>query len=41
MTRKIVYPDAEESLAPLFSGDRLESLKNLGEFEIHGVTPGF
>lgn len=35
MTRTIVYPDAEESLAPLFAGERLSKLENLGEFKIY------
>lgn len=35
MTRKIVYPDAEESLSPLFTGERLAKLEELGEFEIY------
>ncbi len=35
MARKIVYPDAEESLAPLFTGNRLSKLENLGESEIY------
>lgn len=35
MARKIVYPDAEESLSPLFSGDRLTKLEKLGEFKIY------
>ena len=35
MTRKIVYPDAEESLAPLFTGVRLSKLEDLGELKIY------
>lgn len=35
MTRKIVYPDAEESIAPLLTGERLNKLKSLGEFEVY------
>ena len=34
MTRKIVYPDAEELESSIFTGTRLASLKSLGEFEI-------
>lgn len=33
--RKIVYPDAEPSLAPLFTGKRVSRLENLGEFKIY------
>ena len=40
MTRKIVYPDAEESIAPLLTGERLDKLKSLGEFEVfYGEQP--
>ena len=40
MIRKIVYPDAEESLSPLFGGERLSKLEDLGNFEIHyGTRP--
>ena len=40
MVRKIVYPDAEESLSPLFDGERLARLEELGSFEIHyGTRP--
>ena len=40
MVRKIVYPDAEESLSALFSGKRLARLEALGEFEIfYGTRP--
>ena len=40
MVRKIVYPDAEESLSPLFSGERLAKLESLGEFKIfYGRRP--
>lgn len=35
MARKIVYPDAEESLSPLFTGERLSKLEELGEFKIY------
>ena len=35
MSRKIVYPDADEGLAELFSGQRLARLESLGEFRIH------
>lgn len=35
MVRKIVYPDAEESLAQLFTGERLGKLEALGEFRIY------
>ena len=35
-----MYPDAEESIAPLFTGERLNILKGLGEFEIfYGKQP--
>ena len=33
--RKIVYPDAEVTLAPLFTGERLSRLEKLGEFNIY------
>jgi D-3-phosphoglycerate dehydrogenase len=33
--RRIVYPDAEESMAVLFTGDRLARLETLGEFAVH------
>ncbi len=40
MVRKIVFPDAEESLAPLFTGLRLSILEELGEFIIfYGSQP--
>jgi phosphoglycerate dehydrogenase-like enzyme len=40
MSRKIVYPDAEDSLISLFTGSRLDTLDQLGEFKIHyGATP--
>ena len=40
MTRKIVYPDAEESIAPLLTGERLNKLKSIGEFEVfYGEQP--
>lgn len=40
MARKIVYPDAEESLSPLFNSTRLAKLEDLGTFEIHyGTRP--
>lgn len=35
MARKIVYPDAEESLSTLFTADRLNKLEELGEFKIY------
>jgi len=35
MTRKIIYPDAEGSLSPLFTGERLTKLEELGEFQIY------
>lgn len=36
----IVYPDAEENLASVFTGERLERLENLGKFSIYyGVRP--
>jgi phosphoglycerate dehydrogenase-like enzyme len=35
MVRKIVFPDAEESLAPMFKGPRLSKLEELGEFIIY------
>jgi D-3-phosphoglycerate dehydrogenase len=34
MTRKIVYPDADEKSAALVTGNRLAKLETLGEFEI-------
>ena len=33
--RKIVYPDAEKTLAPLFTGERLSRLERLGDFKIY------
>ena len=40
MTRKIVYPDAEELESPIFTGNRLSRLNSLGEFEIfYGSRP--
>jgi len=35
MSRKIVYPDADENSVQLISGGRLAKLKGLGEFEMH------
>jgi len=35
MTRKIVYPDADEKSAQLIIGSRLAKLESLGEFEIY------
>lgn len=35
MVLKIVYPDAEDSLSHLFSGNRLAKLEALGEFKIY------
>ena len=32
---KIVYPDADDSVAPLFAGERLAKLESLGEFKIY------
>ncbi|MDH3220249.1 MAG: glycerate dehydrogenase [Gammaproteobacteria bacterium] len=41
MTRKIVYPDADQSSAQFFSGSRLARLESLGEFRIYyGDQPG-
>jgi D-3-phosphoglycerate dehydrogenase len=34
MSRRIVYPDAEESLTSLFTGKRLDTLEQIGEFQI-------
>jgi D-3-phosphoglycerate dehydrogenase len=40
MTRKIVYPDAEQLESSIFTGTRLSSLESLGEFEIfYGNRP--
>lgn len=40
MTRRIVYPDAEESIAALLTGSRLNKLKSLGDFEVfYGEQP--
>ena len=38
-TRHIVYPDAEESLAPLFTGERLARLEKLGKFTAYYGGP--
>lgn len=38
-TRQIVYPDAEEALAPIFTGERLARLERLGAFNIHYGGP--
>ena len=35
MTRKIVYPDADEKSAQLITGSRLARLESLGEFEMY------
>lgn len=35
MTRKIVYPDADEKSAQLITGSRLAKLESLGEFELY------
>lgn len=35
MARKIVYPDAEESLSQLFTAGRLNKIEELGEFKIY------
>jgi D-3-phosphoglycerate dehydrogenase len=37
--RKIVYPDAEESIAELFTGERLARLERLGEFTAYYGDP--
>ncbi len=37
--RKIVYPDAEESIAELFTGERLARLERLGEFTAYYGEP--
>ena len=37
--RRIVYPDAEESLAHFFAGPRLDRLRALGDFTIHFGRP--
>jgi D-3-phosphoglycerate dehydrogenase len=37
--RRIVYPDAEDSLAELFTGGRLARLEALGEFAVHYGRP--
>lgn len=40
MARKIVYPDAEESVSSLLAGERLAKLEALGEFEaFYGARP--
>lgn len=40
MTRKTVYPDAEESESRIFTGKRISRLKSLGEFEVfYGNRP--
>ena len=33
--RHIVYPDAEENMAALFTGERLARLENLGKFTVY------
>jgi len=38
-TRLIVYPDAEENLAPLFTGERLARLEKLGKFTAYYGGP--
>lgn len=35
MTRKIVYPDADDKSAQIITGDRLARLESLGEFEMY------
>jgi len=35
MTRKIVYPDADDKSAQIISGSRLAKLENLGDFEMY------
>lgn len=35
MTRKIVYPDADEKSAQLLTGNRLARLESLGEFQLY------
>jgi D-3-phosphoglycerate dehydrogenase len=37
--RQIVYPDAEESMAALFTGDRLARVEALGAFAVHCGRP--
>ncbi len=37
--RRIIYPDAEDSLLPLFAGERRRRLERLGRFEIHTGFP--
>ena len=37
--RLIVYPDAEETVAPFFDGERRRRLEALGRFEIHTGFP--
>jgi D-3-phosphoglycerate dehydrogenase len=38
--RHIIFPDAEENLEPLFTGERLARLESLGKFSIyHGDKP--
>ncbi len=38
-TRLIVYPDAEDNLAPLFTGERLRRLERLGKFTAYYGGP--
>ena len=37
--RRIVYPDANETIAELMSGSRLERIREAGEFAIHIGRP--
>jgi len=37
--RRIVYPDADESVLPFFAGERRRRLERLGRFEIHVGFP--
>jgi phosphoglycerate dehydrogenase-like enzyme len=37
--RRIIYPDADESVLPLFAGERRRRLERLGSFEIHTGFP--
>jgi D-3-phosphoglycerate dehydrogenase len=38
--RRIVYPDADETVLPFFAGERRRRLERLGSFEIHTGFPG-
>lgn len=37
--RRIVYPDADETVLPFFEGERRERIERLGSFEIHTGLP--